>query len=187
MTNKKEPRSKKKILDAAIELLESTSYSALTIEAIAAKAGVGKTTIYRWWENKAYIILDAFLMTTDSRLVFDSDKSLHESFSDFLTNLAAVLDSKIGKSMLTIVTENEEIAKAFYTLYLQPRRSDSIRLLESGMNKGEIRSGMNLDGVLDMMFGPIYFHILIYKKNLDADYIHQLVSQVMAGITADRT
>ena len=61
---------KSAILNATIDLLEESGYSTLTIEAIAAHAGVGKATIYRWWSNKAFLVLDAFFMTTESTFVF---------------------------------------------------------------------------------------------------------------------
>ena len=61
--------SKIAILNATIDLLEESGYSTLTIEAIAAHAGVGKATIYRWWANKSFLVLDAFLMSTETTFV----------------------------------------------------------------------------------------------------------------------
>ena len=182
MVKKKEPRSKDAILNATIELLETTSFSTLTIEAVASHAGVGKTTIYRWWENKAYLVLDAFWLIADSQLKFDENKSLHEGFCAQLQSLANVLNSKVGRSILAIIAENEEIADAFYTSYLRPRRADSKRMLQTRIEKGELQPIPNTDIILDMLYGPIYFQILIYKKVPDADYINELVTQVMKTI-----
>lgn len=161
----KEPRSKKEILTATLEMLESNSYSSLTIEAIAAQAGVGKTTIYRWWENKARLVLDAFLMTVESVFEFDSNKSIEVNFKQQLEALARILNSKIGKSTLTIVTESEEIAKDFYILFLMTKRNEAKQLLQAAIDKGELKSAINLDITLDLLYGPIYFQILIYKKS----------------------
>ncbi|MEE6451240.1 TetR/AcrR family transcriptional regulator [Gottfriedia acidiceleris] len=180
---KKEPRSRNAILNATIEMLELTNYSSLTIEAIASEAGVGKTTIYRWWENKAYLVLDAFLMTADSEFKFNSNDSIKDTFYQHMEALARILNSKIGKSTLTIVTENEEIAKKFYTSYLNLRRSEAKHLLQTAMDKGEIQSTINSDVVLDMLYGPIYFQILIFKKVPDEDYINELLNHVMKGIS----
>ncbi|WP_028401164.1 TetR/AcrR family transcriptional regulator [Ectobacillus panaciterrae] len=180
---KKEPRSRNEILNATIEMLEFTSYSSLTIEAIASQAGVGKTTIYRWWENKAYLVLDAFLMVVDSKFEFNSNNPVQDTFKQHLEALARILNSKIGKSTLTIVIENEEIAKKFCTSYLSLRRSKAKQLLQAAIDKGEVQSTINADVVLDMLYGSIYFQILIYKKVPDEDYINELLTRVMKGIS----
>ncbi|WP_081383283.1 MULTISPECIES: TetR/AcrR family transcriptional regulator [unclassified Paenibacillus] len=179
----KEPRSKKEILTATLEMLESNSYSSLTIEAIAAQAGVGKTTIYRWWENKARLVLDAFLMTVESEFEFDSNKSIQDNFKQQLEALARILNSKIGKSTLTIVTESEEIAKDFYVLFLMTKRNEAKQLLQAAIDMGELKPAINLDITLDLLYGPIYFQILIYKQIPDADYINDLLIHVLEGIT----
>lgn len=75
MPNLKQSRNTEKILDSTIKVLNESGYSSLTIEAIAIQAGVGKSTIYRWWDSKADLVLDAFLMTTASTFQFDT-KSL---------------------------------------------------------------------------------------------------------------
>lgn len=180
----KEPRSKKGILNATIELLESCSYSSLTIEAIAAQAGVGKTTIYRWWDNKPRLVLDAFLMAVESEFDFDRNQSIQDNFKRQLEALARILNSNIGKSTLTIVTENDKIAQDFYILFLSIKRNEAKQLLQSAIDKGVVRAAVNMDVVLDMLYGPIFFQILIYKKVPDQQYIDDLLIHVMNGITA---
>ena len=76
--------SKNAILNATVDLLEESGYSNLTIEAIAAHAGVGKSTIYRWWPNKSYLVFDAFLMSTETHLYFLEKVSLRENFRQHL-------------------------------------------------------------------------------------------------------
>ena len=80
--------------------------------------------------------------------------------------------------------EDSEIAKAFYTNYLIPRRKDAKLILERAIAQGEIQNTINIDVVLDMLYGPVYFRILIYKKKVDAEFIDTLVDQVMISIDA---
>ncbi|WP_052421978.1 MULTISPECIES: TetR/AcrR family transcriptional regulator [unclassified Paenibacillus] len=180
----KEARSKQGILEATIEMLAANNYSSLTIEAVASQAGVGKSTIYRWWNNKARLVLDAFLMTAESEFDFDADKPVQDNFRQQLEALARILNSPIGKSTLTIVTENDGIAKDFYNLFLITKRNTAKQALQAAIDKGEVKSALNLDVVLDLLYGPIYFQILIYKKIPDEDYINDLLIHVMNGIAA---
>lgn len=180
----KEARSKQEILEATIEMLAANSYSSLTIESVASQAGVGKSTIYRWWNNKARLVLDAFLMTAESEFDFDADKPIQDNFRQQLEALARILNSPIGKSTLTIVTENDEIAKDFYTLFLITKRNTAKQALQAAIDKGEVKSAVNMDVILDLLYGPIYFQILIYKKIPDEDYINDLLIHVMNGIAA---
>lgn len=179
--------SKSAILNATIDLLEETGYSTLTVEAIATRAGVGKATIYRWWSNKAFLILDAFLMTTDPYLNFLEKTSIRENFRQQLHDLAKALNGTLGRTVVALVAEgleDSEIAKAFYTNFLIPRRKDAKLILERAIAQGEIEHKINLDVVLDMLYGPVYFRILIYKKTVDAEFIDTLLDQVMISIDA---
>ena len=184
------PRSqaaKTAILNATIDLLEETGYSTLTIEAIATHAGVGKATIYRWWSNKAFLVLDAFFMTTDPHLYFLEKTSIRENFQQQLYDLAKILNGTLGRTVVALVAEggeDSEIPEAFYTYFLIPRRKDAKLILERAITQGEIQDKINLDVVLDMLYGPVYFRILIYKKKVDAEFIDTLVDQVMISIGA---
>ncbi|AIQ52875.1 TetR/AcrR family transcriptional regulator [Paenibacillus sp. FSL R7-0331] len=179
----KEARNKKEILEATIVLLETSSYSSLTVEAVAAQAGVGKATIYRWWNSKAQLVLDAFLMTVESEFEFDHSKPIKDNFKLQLATLTRILGSRIGKSTLTIVTENEDIAKDFYSSYIIIKRNNAKQALQAAIDKGEIHSNITMDIVLDLLYGSVYFQILIYKKLPDEAYIDDLLNHVMQGIT----
>lgn len=137
--------------------------------------------------NKAFLVLDAFFMTTDPHLYFLEKKSIHENFRQQLHDLAKVLNSTLGRTVVALVAESGEdsdMAQAFYTYFLVPRRNDAKLILERAIAQGEIHDTINLDVVLDMLYGPVYFRILIYKKEVDEVFIDTLVDQVMLSIDA---
>ncbi|SOC06031.1 TetR family transcriptional regulator [Ureibacillus xyleni] len=178
--------SKTAILQAVIQLLEETPFSDLTIERIANTAGVGKATIYRWWSHKTFLVLDAFLMSVNSNLKFHENTTFRENFRQHLYNLSSVLNSSLGRTIISLVAEsgvNSELANKFYTEYLKPRREESRILLKAAIAQREIQPSIHLDIVLDMFYGPVYFRLLIYKKEVDSTYVDSLINQVMKGIT----
>ncbi|WHY71832.1 TetR/AcrR family transcriptional regulator [Fictibacillus enclensis] len=182
MNQTKQPRNKEKILEATISVLDRTGYLCLTIEGIAAEAGVGKATIYRWWPTKAHLVLDAFLMVTECAFPFDLNDSIKNNFVQQLKNLADVFSTTLGRSMLAIIVEDKGISDAFYTSYLSLRRRDSAAFLRQAMEREGIEAEVNIGILLDMLFGPIYFRILIYKQTPDERFISELVDHVIAGI-----
>jgi AcrR family transcriptional regulator len=177
--------SKNAILNATIHLLEQADYASLTIEGIAANAGVSKATIYRWWNNKTALVLDAFLMVIEPVAQFPETATVREKFLHQLQVLSNVFNSRLGRTMLSIITENEpesEIVKSFQQLYISPRREYAKSILEKSVALGEINSVIDLDIVLDMLYGPVYFRVLISKKTLDREYSETLVDHMMGVI-----
>ena len=173
------------ILNATVDLLEETGYSNLTIEAIAAQASVGKSTIYRWWPNKSFLVFDAFLLSTETHLYFLEKASLRENFRQHLHYLATILNGTLGRTVVGLVAGSgaeSEIARAFYQNFLKSRREDAKRILDLPIAQGEIQSKMDLDVVSDMLYAPVYYRILIYKKKVDSKFINTLVDQVIKGI-----
>ena len=79
--------------------------------------------------------------------------------------------------------EESEIARAFYLNFLKSRREDAKRILEHAIAQGEIQSTIDLDVVSDMLYAPVYYRILIYKKKVDSKFINTLVDQVMKSIS----
>lgn len=179
---KKGARNKSEILGATIELLESINYSSLTIEAVAARSSVGKTTIYRWWKHKSDLVFDAFIAKTETLFEFDLTKSTYENFVQQLLTLTSVLKSGIGRAVLTVVAEEKEIAAKFLNDYLTPRRVETKKILQAGVDKGEIQDNIDFGIILDMLYGPIYFKFILFNRIPDQAYIESLVTQVIKGI-----
>ena len=179
---KKGARNKNEIVGATIELLESINYSSLTIEAVAARSNVGKTTIYRWWKHKSDLVFDAFIAKTETIYEFDLTKSTYENFVQQLLTLTSVLKSGIGRAVLTVVAEEKEIAAKFLNDYLTPRRVETKKILQVGVDKGEIQDNCDFGIILDMLYGPIYFKFILFNRIPDQAYIESLVKQVIKGI-----
>jgi hypothetical protein len=133
------------------------------------------------------LIMDAFLILIAPQNEFREAGSIRESFLKQLQGLSTVLNSTVGRTMLSIISENEpgsEVVKAFHTHYVVPRRTDAKSILEKGIKRGEIRSEIDLDVILDMIYGPLYFRVLIYKKTLDQSFLETLVDYTMNAISS---
>lgn len=177
--------SKAAIIRATVHLLETSGYASLTMEGIAVQAKVSKATIYRWWSSKELLILDIFLMMTESIGSIDESDSLRGNIMRHLHGLVYVFNSSVGRTMLSIISENpadSDIVKAFHVHYLIPRREDGRQILSSGIAKGQIKADIDFDVVLDMIYGPLYYRVLIYKKELDDSFIELLMKRAMVGI-----
>ncbi|WP_071394298.1 TetR/AcrR family transcriptional regulator [Bacillus tuaregi] len=176
------------ILNATVDLLEESGYEALTIEAIAQRAGVGKSTIYRWWPNKASVVFDAFLTSTETSLYFLEHSTFRDNFRQQLQSLATILNSALGRTVVGLVAgsgEDSEIAVAFHKEFLKSRREDAIRVIERAIVEAEIQYTTNMEIIADMFYGPIYYRLLIQKKVVDSTFIDTLLDQVMKSICRD--
>ena len=179
---KKGARNENEIVGATIELLENINYSSLTIEAIAERSGVAKTTIYRWWNHKSDLVFEAFIAKTQTLFEFDLTKSIHQNFVQQLLTLTNVLESGVGRAMLTVIAEEKEIAAEFLNAYIAPRRAETKKMLQTGIDTGEIQDNLDFEIILDMLYGPIYFKFILFNRVPDQAYIESLVMQVMKGI-----
>ncbi|GAA4588815.1 AcrR family transcriptional regulator [Actinoplanes octamycinicus] len=179
-------RSRRAILAAALELLAESGYADLTIEAIASRAGVGKPTIYRWWRGKGAIILDAVVET------FPDVVELPDT-GDLRADLRAVIRATVAEfadptlsattRALTIETlADDDLAGQVRDRLLRPQL-DAVRArLESARAAGRVRPDAPLEQVVELLFGPIYHRWLLRTGPLTEPYADALVDLVMAAI-----
>lgn len=175
-------RNRDKIIAATNEILEETTYSSLTVEGIAARSGVGKATIYRWWKHKSELVFDAFIEKAETLYKLDPATSIYENIVQQLVTLTDVLKSGVGRAILSVIAEENELGAAFLNEYLKPRRQETKIILQKGLESGELKGDFNLDLVLDLLYGPIYFKFILFNEVPDKNYIKNLVKQVMKGI-----
>jgi AcrR family transcriptional regulator len=152
------------VLAAADELLVERGFGGVTVEGIAARAGVSKQTIYRWWPSKVDILLDTLVGEADRRLKIREDGPVVDAVRGYLRAFARFLAKEdAGKVLLALLGEAQhdaETATFFHERYLDPRRARERALLKRGVAAGELPAGLNVDAALDALIGPIVYRAL---------------------------
>jgi len=182
----KTSRRKQCILQAVIAALEEDDYSHLTVEDIAARAGVGKSTIYRWWKHKSDLVFDAFKEQTASVFDLDFEQSLEFNLNQQLLKLSLALNHPVGRASLVVMAEHREAAGEFFKQYLLPRREQTRKLIQIAIERHEIIADYPFELMLDTLYGPIHYQIIFFNCKPDEAYIHNLVSLVMQPVLVQK-
>ena len=178
------PTTHQAILDAANNLLDEIGFTNMSLEGIAARAGVGKATIYRRWSNKASVVMDAFLAATAKEIAFPNTSSAREDIRRQMRSVVKVLNGPRGRTIATligVVQSDNELAEAFRTRFVAVRRGEAKAVVQRGIANGEFKPDMDLESVLDCLYGPLYFRLLIGHEKASAKYADQLVDLVLRG------
>ncbi|MGA7925220.1 MAG: TetR/AcrR family transcriptional regulator [Candidatus Sulfotelmatobacter sp.] len=172
------------ILGSALKLLGENGFSALTIEAVAAHASVGKATVYRWWPNKAAMIADAFASSTSRKLHFPDTGSVYTDMSQQMRQVVKIFRSRRGRivsAMLGGGQSDRDLIVAFRERFLWPRRREAYATLRRGIERGELRDDVDMDLLLDSLYGPIYMRFLIRHDKLTPNFVDRLCELVLGG------
>jgi AcrR family transcriptional regulator len=178
------------ILRSSLKLLGENGFSALTIEAVAAHASVGKATVYRWWPNKAVLIADAFASSTTRKLHFPDTGFVRADMSQQMRQLIKVFRSPRGRIVSAILgggQSDPDLIAAFRERFLWPRRREAYATLRRGILRGELRPDQDLDLLLDSLYGPIYMRFLIRHDSLTPDFVDRLCELVLGGANPRRS
>jgi AcrR family transcriptional regulator len=175
-------RSYRAIIDAAKELLDEQGFAATSIDQIARRAGVGKQTIYRWWPNKAAVVLEAHAEQAAERVPIpdtgDLRSDLRAAAAAFSRNLS---DSAIGRVCVELIGEaqvDERFAAAYREMFVATRRAVLRELLERARERGEVRKDVDLELALDLFFGPIWYRRLVRHAPLTREFAHAMADAV---------
>lgn len=173
------------IMDAVFELLEQSSVRDLSMDQIAKRAGVGKPTLYKWWPTKAALVLAMF----HERLAALPESTDAESFEAWIRarvqRLISEFHGAFGKVMVDLIAEGQSAPAILQDLYDQHvglRRAATVKRIELARVSGEFRADVNPEIVVDAIFGPIYFRLLMRNPPLDNKFGDELVDQVLRGV-----
>ncbi len=181
------PRSeqaRRAILRSTLRLLQHSGYTELTMEAIAADASVGKATLYRWWPNKGALIVDAFAASAEDELHFPDTGTVLGDVRAQMGQWVDVLRSRRGRLVAALVAAGQsdaELLEAFRERFLWPRRQEAYRTLRRGIERGELPRKVDLDALLDTLYGAIYMRFLIRHDELDEQYLDDVCAMVLTG------
>jgi len=178
-------RSKAVILAATLALLAEEGVGGLTVDAVAARAGVGKATVYRHWASRADLIVDAI-----SSLVTDDDDatdrgSLRSDLEAAYDRLCQACSTGILSQVLPTLAEAASRDPELATVhrdFVARRRHHLVAALERAEARGELRPGLDLSIVADLVAGPMFYKKLVHHERPDPAYAKALLDLVLAAV-----
>lgn len=175
------------VLDTAYRLLMSEGLGRLTIERVAAEAGVSKPTIYRTWTNAQDLAMAAFMAQPLAEAAPRRSASARAALTAHLRSVIETFATQRGRQItLTMASANpeSELAKAFRHQVILKSREAGRRLIAEAIAAGQIRGGADVEIALDMLYGPLFFRLLAWHQPLSAGLAALLVEQLFDGIAA---
>jgi AcrR family transcriptional regulator len=186
------PRSgevQRKILDATRELLSENGFAELRLEHIAARAGVGKATIYRRWGSKEALAEELLAELAGPHIaVADLGDTRAELLAAVVNPMRAVTDTPFGpviRALLSQIAVNPTLGDPFRATVVQARRREVARVIGRGIARGDLRPDADPDVATELLVGPVYFR-LMFGGELTLDFANRVVDNVVRGFGAAR-
>ncbi len=191
-TDKKPPgrprssQSHQAMLQATLELLAEVGFDAMSIEAIAARAGIGKTTIYRRYVSKAELVADAIESIREEVVIPDTG-NLQDDLDALIQNAAQITLSPLGRQTVAMIissaASNTQFARIYWTKYLQPRRQTFAIVIERAKARTEISTDLDPALVFDTM-SAIMLYALIFPPTSEpwTAYVRRALSLLLSNI-----
>jgi AcrR family transcriptional regulator len=174
-------RSRRIILSAALDVLGEVGYGGLTIEAVAARAGVGKSTVYRHWSGKLELVEDAF-RTLKAAFEFPTSGSVRDRLAEILRETARAMSASQWSSCLPAIIDAAERDPEVMSIHRRlacERRQLLVDLLTEGVATGEVPADVDLGLLAESLIGPIVVRRLLLYEPFDESAVQRLLDQLL--------
>jgi AcrR family transcriptional regulator len=185
-------RSRQAILDATLQLLaREGDVGSLTVEAVAARSGVAKTTIYRRWRDKWELALDAVMIDMLPRLdepvdVGDTRKELLTFINSVVKMLATPPYGQAMQALVSQIATDPDLARVYREQVVEPRHAELTPVIKRGIARGDLRPDTDVRLIHELLVGPIFYRLLFSGAPLDRNLGRRIVDAILAGF-APRT
>jgi AcrR family transcriptional regulator len=179
--DRRNPLTHTAIINATLELLGKVRYTSLTIEAIAAKAGVGKATVYRWWPSKGALVAEAMtstLVVDDPPETGDLRQDLIAAVEVSIANYLRPPGGVLVHALASDIADDPALLESFRDSFVHPRREVVARLLYQGIEDGRLPADTDPDLIMDMWAGALFYRGLFKHVPLADDLAAELVDGV---------
>ena len=174
----------RRILDATRELLTDHSFAELRLEHVAARAGVGKATIYRRWGSKEALAQELLSELAGPHIAVEETGSTREELVACVGNpMWAVTETPFGpviRSLLSQIATNPALGDPFRATVVQARREEIARVIARGVARGDLRPDVDPTIATELLVGPVYFR-LMFGGELTIEFAHRIVDAVLRG------
>ncbi|MFC4030094.1 TetR/AcrR family transcriptional regulator [Streptomyces polygonati] len=188
---RRRPETARAVLRAALDLLDDPGigYRGLTMQAVAARSGVSKATLYRWWPDKAHLVVDAYRSKSARDIAaVASSGDLRTDLAAYLGRLAFALvrrDSGTAISeMMLAAAGDPSFGKLFRETLLDDRRKALVDILLAARDRGELRADAELEVAADAAMGAIHHRLLLTKRPIDGSFAGTLADLLAGGLGA---
>jgi AcrR family transcriptional regulator len=174
------------VLTAAGELMLEGGLAAATMEAIAARAGVSKRTLYKYWPSRGAVALEGFMRSAATSWSLPEDAPAAESLEALVVAAVRLFTrtpaGALMRSLIADAQSQAEIAVAIREQWLRPRRAVAADLLAQGIAAGEFRADLDVEITLDLLFAPVYYRLLLGHETLSPQSAVTSVRHLIAGL-----
>ncbi|MEU5216374.1 TetR/AcrR family transcriptional regulator [Streptomyces sp. NPDC020807] len=175
------------VLTAAAELVEEAGYGELTMEGVAARAGVAKSTLYRWWKTRPALVMDAYGPALARRMPEPDTGGVATDLVAFVEQLYRVVEHPFRVNALRGLMAEAQLDPSFavrFEEWAQTRRAVVAGLLRRGVERGELAPDLDLEYAVDLVFGPFWYRLLVGHAPLDPADAEPHVRRLLGGLAA---
>lgn len=183
--DRRSPESHRKILRAAYELALERGPAKVTIEAIAARAGVGKQTIYRWWPSKGAVFLDVF---NDAVVPAREIPDTGDLVADLKTQMMAVVDlfaTDFGRFYAGLIAEAQsdpDLARALGETIATRAEAPRGERLKKAQEQGQLRADVDVTAAVEILFAPLHYRLLLHTAPLGPEHVNAIIDLAINGL-----
>ena len=170
------------ILDAVQAILQEKSFQDLTMEEVARRARVGKPTLYKWWPSKIALVLDLFQERLVVSLAVPEEWTAAEKIHAQALELIRLLNGFFGKVTREIIAAGQsdpDVLRQYREIYVSKRRAFTAEVIDAAKASGEMQEDIDPERLIDMIYGPIYYRLLIGHQPLDAAFAGKIVDDIL--------
>jgi AcrR family transcriptional regulator len=173
------------ILEAAADLLLEGGLGAATIEAIAARAGVSKVTIYKWWPTRGAVAIDAYFHRFRQTISFEDSGVVARDLVTQIQLLVEAFRGRAGEVMAELIGQAQSdpaLAEMLRSGWLEPRRQATTAVLQRAIDRSQIRPDADVAALLDQLYAPLYYRVIMGHEPLVDGLAETLVHNVLDGV-----
>jgi AcrR family transcriptional regulator len=174
-----------KILDVVFTLLKTRSIRKLTIDEVCRRAGVSKPTIYKWWPTKAAMVMEMFEQRMVRRIPDIETCTAEQLIRVAVPRLIQLFNEVFGKVAAEMIAEGQSdaaVLREFRERYMLKRRAISVKMFKEASKSGEFKCSVDPELLSDLIFGPIYYRLLVKHQPLNQEFGTALVEHVLGCI-----
>ncbi|HCA84738.1 MAG TPA: TetR family transcriptional regulator [Streptomyces sp.] len=183
------PRRKAEIFGATLDLLAECGYDDLTIEHVAQRAGVNKTTIYRWWGSKSELLRDALLKSNALRFDAPDTGSLHGDLSALADRVRSLLAADRSRALIEaalVGAVRHQPLRELATSFLEDRFVRHQPLFERAVARGELPADFDSAPLVDALAGALWIRVLVRRQPVTEEFAQGLLTALLEGCRAGR-